>query len=51
LVVIDTDAHATAHLRGLAYGVNVARRAWVEPRHVLNSRPVDGLLAHRADRR
>jgi DNA polymerase (family 10) len=50
-VVIDTDAHATDHLRGLAYGVNVARRAWIEPRHVLNTRPLEGLLAHRADRR
>ncbi len=49
-VVIDTDSHATDHLRGLAYGVNVARRAWMEPRHVLNTRPVEGLLAHRKDR-
>jgi DNA polymerase (family 10) len=44
-LVIDSDAHAAAHFAVLEYGVAVARRAWVEARHVLNTLPVDGLLA------
>ena len=51
LLVIDTDSHAVDHLRGLHYGVNVARRGWVEPRHVLNTRSAEDLLAHRRERR
>jgi DNA polymerase (family 10) len=45
MLVIDSDAHAVAHFAALEYGVAVARRGWVEARHVLNTLPVDGLLA------
>jgi DNA polymerase (family 10) len=51
LVVIDTDSHATTHLAGLGGGVRVARRGGLEARHVLNTRPVEELLAHRRARR
>jgi DNA polymerase (family 10) len=44
-LTIDSDAHAAAHFATLDYGVAVARRGWVEARHVLNTLPVDGLLA------
>jgi DNA polymerase (family 10) len=44
-LTIDSDAHAAAHFAALDYGVAVARRGWVEARHVLNTLPVDGLLA------
>lgn len=50
-LVIDTDSHATSHLYAMEHGVEQARRAWLEPRHVLNTRPVEELLAHRAERR
>ena len=45
LVAIDSDAHRTAELDFLRWGVDQARRGWVEPRHVLNARPLSGLLA------
>lgn len=44
-VVISTDAHHPAHLGLMPYGVEQARRAWLEPRHVLNTRPLPELLA------
>ncbi|MGH7804482.1 MAG: DNA polymerase/3'-5' exonuclease PolX, partial [Candidatus Binatia bacterium] len=44
-LVIDTDAHATAHLALVDYGVAVARRAWVEAGSVINTLPVEGFLA------
>jgi DNA polymerase (family 10) len=50
-IVIDTDSHATAHLAGLGGGVRQARRGGLEPRHVLNTRPVEGLLDHKKSRR
>ncbi len=50
-MVIDTDSHAAEHLRGIGNGVDVARRAGLEPRHVLNTRSVEGLLEHRRQRK
>ncbi|HUJ39811.1 MAG TPA: DNA polymerase/3'-5' exonuclease PolX [Candidatus Acidoferrales bacterium] len=44
-IVISTDAHSTANLSLLPYGVRTARRGWIEPRDVLNTLPCDKLLA------
>ncbi len=44
-VSIDSDAHATGELDDVRWGVDQARRAWVEARDVLNARPRDALLA------
>jgi DNA polymerase (family X) len=43
-VVISTDAHSTKGLDDMRWGVEQARRAWLEPRHVLNTWPVEELL-------
>ena len=45
MLSIDSDAHRTEELGFVRWGVDQARRAWVEPHHVLNTRPLDGLLA------
>jgi len=45
LLSIDSDAHRTEELAHVRWGVDQARRAWVEPRHVLNSRNLADLLA------
>ena len=43
-VTIDSDCHrATLLDRQMRLGVGTARRGWVEPRHVLNTRPIDEL--------
>ena len=45
MLVITTDAHTTEALANLEYGVKVARRAWCEARHILNTLPRDGFAA------
>lgn len=45
-IAIDSDAHTTDELRHIeSYGVGVARRGWVQPEHVINTLPVDDMLA------
>jgi DNA polymerase (family 10) len=44
-IVISTDAHRTAELDLMSYGVEQARRAWLTPDDVLNAGPVDALLS------
>jgi DNA polymerase (family 10) len=43
-VAISTDAHQVRELDVMRYGVEQARRAWLESRHVLNAQPLDALL-------
>ncbi|MEM7049641.1 MAG: DNA polymerase/3'-5' exonuclease PolX [Acidobacteriota bacterium] len=50
-IVINTDAHRPEHLDLLSYGIEQARRAWIEPEMVLNTLPVDELLARLASQR
>jgi DNA polymerase (family X) len=45
LLSIDSDAHRTEELEYVRWGVDQARRGWVEPGHVLNTRSRDDLLA------
>jgi DNA polymerase (family 10) len=44
-LVISTDAHSRYELRFMEYGISVARRAWVEPAHVLNTLSLKELRA------
>jgi len=44
-LAIGTDAHSAAHLGFIRFGVGVARRAWCEPKHILNTLPLTELLA------
>jgi DNA polymerase (family 10) len=44
-VVVSTDAHSVAALGNLRWGVQMARRAWLGPDDVLNTRDVDALRA------
>ncbi|MGH7857596.1 MAG: PHP domain-containing protein [Candidatus Binatia bacterium] len=50
-LVVDSDAHSTAHFPVLEYGVAVARRAGAPRQRVLNTLPVDELLESLKDRR
>jgi DNA polymerase (family X) len=45
VLTIDSDAHKTAELDFVRWGTTQARRAWVEPGTVLNTRSRDELLA------
>jgi DNA polymerase (family 10) len=44
-LAIGTDAHSITHLGLMRFGVGVARRAWCEPQHILNTLPLEKLLA------
>lgn len=44
-LVISSDAHSTNDLKLLRFGVDQARRGWLEARHILNTLPVEKLLA------
>jgi DNA polymerase (family 10) len=50
-IVISTDAHAVGQLDWMRFGVAVARRAWLTPGDVLNTRPKPELAAWLAARR
>lgn len=43
-IAIDSDAHSTAQLELIRYGVATARRGWAEAQHVLNALPLDKLM-------
>jgi DNA polymerase (family 10) len=45
LLSISTDTHYLSELDNADLGVAVARRAWLGPHQVLNTRPLDELLA------
>ena len=50
-VAIGPDAHSTAGLNYMDFGVGIARKAWLEPRDVLNAREVEDVLAFARARR
>ena len=45
LLAVSTDTHALGEMDHMAIGLATARRAWCEPRHVLNCLPLNRLLA------
>lgn len=42
-LVISSDAHRPSGLQAVRYGIGQARRGWLEPRDVLNTRPLQDL--------
>ena len=51
-VTIDSDSHRAEWMgRQMRFGVGTARRGWVEPQHVLNTRGVDEVRAFVARKR
>jgi DNA polymerase (family X) len=44
-VIVSSDAHHISQLDYLHFGVGIARRAWLEPRHVANTMSLHDMLA------
>ncbi|MEM7538806.1 MAG: DNA polymerase/3'-5' exonuclease PolX [Chloroflexota bacterium] len=44
-IAINSDAHVNTGMDIMRYGIGVARRAWLQPEVVINTRPVDEMLA------
>jgi DNA polymerase (family 10) len=52
MLVVDSDSHRDDVLgRQMEFGVKTARRGWVEPRHVLNTRPLGQLQRFLSEKR
>ena len=51
LLSIDSDAHHPDGLATVRYGIGVARRAWLEPRQVVNTWPLENVLAWLRERK
>jgi DNA polymerase (family X) len=47
---IDTDAHSVGDLSNVPYGIGTAQRGWLAPDDVINTWPLDRLLAFFAKR-
>ena len=45
-IVVSTDAHSVLGLGNMGLAVATARRGWATPADVLNTRPLDEVLAH-----
>jgi DNA polymerase (family X) len=45
MIAISTDAHSALALGNIRWGIQVARRAWLPPEGVLNTRPLDEMRA------
>ncbi len=50
-ISIGADAHNIAGLGYVDYGIGVARKGWLTREDLLNALPVEGFLAHVAERR
>lgn len=49
-IVLSSDAHSVRELEHLRYGIGIARRAWLQKEHVLNTRDAKGLAEWRKQR-
>jgi DNA polymerase (family 10) len=41
---INSDAHDAGQLLAMKYGINVARRAWLEKKDLINAMDLKGLI-------
>lgn len=51
LCAINPDAHETGGLQFVEAGVNAARKGWLRKENIFNTRPLDGIKAHFAQKR
>ncbi len=51
LIAINPDAHSVGALDHVAYGINMARKAGLEPSQVLNTWPMDEVAEYFAERK
>lgn len=50
-IAINTDAHSTDDFQYMPYGIATAQRAWIRAADVVNTLPVDEMLAQLKDKR
>ncbi|HXG71180.1 MAG TPA: DNA polymerase/3'-5' exonuclease PolX [Gemmatimonadaceae bacterium] len=50
MVEIGPDSHSTASLDNVHFGIGLARKAWLEPPAILNTRTADGITSFARER-
>ena len=45
-LAIGSDAHHTEQLALMRFGIGTARRGWCEPKHIINTRPLNKVFDH-----
>ncbi len=45
-LIINTDAHGTEHLEFMRFGIGVAKRGWCEAQDIMNTRPLEEIIAY-----
>jgi DNA polymerase (family 10) len=50
-ISIGADAHSVGGLSYMEYGIGMARKGWLSPSHILNTRPVGDFVAYARRRR
>ena len=50
-LVLNTDAHGAEHLEFMRFGVGVARRGWCQAQDILNTQPLNEVMAYLASGR
>ncbi len=45
-LIINTDAHSAEHLDFMRFGIGLARRGWCQAEDILNSRPLEEVVAY-----
>jgi DNA polymerase (family 10) len=51
MIAINPDAHTVEGLRDVFYGVGIARKGWLGPKDILNTRPRSGVEQFLKERR
>jgi DNA polymerase (family 10) len=51
MISIGADAHSTAGIGNVEYGVGMARKGWLGPDDILNARTVEDFTAYARRRR
>jgi DNA polymerase (family 10) len=51
LIPINPDAHSTGGLDNVVFGINVARKGWLEAKQVMNTWTLEEVETHFADRK
>ncbi len=51
VISIGADAHSVSGLSYVEFGINMARKGWLGPGHILNTRPVGDFVAYARRRR
>jgi len=51
MISIGADAHSVAGIDNVRFGIGIARKGWLGPEHIVNTRSVDDFVAFASRRK